>query len=92
MPTFQALDLETIRQLLEGQEDVLTPQIQKEQAYFRALPCPVCRNQATTSMIDGVNPFSPGATLPNRVLVCTRCSAEFDPYTGLIRKVISSST
>jgi len=91
MPTFQGLDPETIRKLLEGQEDVLTPQIRKEQAYFRALPCPVCRNQATTSLIDGARPFSPGAILPNRVLVCTRCETEFDPYTGLVRKVISES-
>ena len=91
MASFQGLDLDTIRALLEGQEDVLTPAFSKEQAFFRSVPCPACHSQAVEGRIDPNRPFQPGALLPTRYSACASCGTEFDPYTGFVRRVTASS-
>jgi C4-type Zn-finger protein len=70
----------------------LTPLSLKEQAFFRAVQCPVCRGTNHTQFVDPERPFAPGAPLPTTRLRCKQCQAEFDPYTNLVSRVTSGST
>lgn len=80
------LDPDEARKLMEGHEDVLTPMVKKEQAFFRHVPCPVCGKTGHSEAINTKNPFSPGSPLPNKILVCS-CGAEFAPNSGIITKI-----
>ncbi len=86
MPAYKEMDPEVVRKLLEGHTDVLTPEAQKEQSIFRNSPCPLCKSYASNSQINPQRPWTPGSVLPNKILVCLQCNAEWDPFTGLILK------
>lgn len=95
---FHEMDPDTVRALLEQKDergnplhpDVIAPEVQKEQAFFRTAICPKCRKGHLETFIDPRAPFSPGLPLARRQLRCLSCRTEFDPYTGLISKVTSS--
>ncbi len=90
-----SLTQDEIRALLEAKnpngtlvnQDVLTPEILKEDAFFRARSCPSCFGSATRSFVDPKRPFVPGNPLSNKLLQCLQCEAEFNPYTGLITRM-----
>jgi hypothetical protein len=92
---FQEMDPEDVRRLLEEKDekgnplhqDVLAPLVRKEEALFRNSTCPVCGTSGTSPFIDPSRPFLPGSALPNRLLRCTACSAEFDPFTRMITRI-----
>ena len=86
MTEFKSLDQDEIWRLLEGHVDVLTPLIQKEQSLFKSTPCPACRSSDVSPFVNPSRPFSPGSPLPNKLLRCTICRAEFDPYSGIITR------
>lgn len=93
---FRELDPAVVRQLLEQTDekgvplyqDVLTPLVAKEEALFRNSICPSCRGTSLEAFVDPSRPFVPGSLLPNRNLRCLSCNTEFDPYSGIIRRVI----
>lgn len=88
MSDFKTLDPDEILRLLEGHQDLLGPMVEKENAMFRHSPCPLCGSLQNDTFVNPNNPFSPGSPLPNRLMRCRNCSTEFDPYTGLMYKVI----
>jgi hypothetical protein len=95
---FKELDPDAIRSLLDERDaqgrlvhqDMLKPALEKEEAFFRNSPCPVCRDNATEAFVDPTRPFLSGSIIANRHLRCLKCHAEYDPYTGLILKATSS--
>jgi hypothetical protein len=78
------LTQDEIWKLLEGQEDVLTPLMKKEQAFFRNSSCPACGATSHTQTVNTRRPFSQGSPLPNIILRCLQCQTEFDPNSNLI--------
>lgn len=84
MSAFKELDPEVVRKALEGQQDLLAPEVKKEEALFRNSQCPCCGAFEHEAVLNVRRPFTPGVPLPNRVLRCSRCHSEFDPYTRLI--------
>jgi hypothetical protein len=92
MGAFKEMDPELIRKALEGQQDLLAPEVAKEGAFFRNSTCPSCGGAGLSPTINAKKPFTPGVPLPNKILTCLGCGTEFDPYTRLIlRAPISSS-
>ena len=91
MPAFKMLDPEVIRKAIEGQEDVISPLVKKEEAFFRNIPCRVCKSEATETILNTANPFTAGVPLPNKLIRCLQCRTEFDPYTGLIHRTTAES-
>jgi len=87
MGIFKELNPEEVWKAIEGYKDVITPEIKKEEAFFRNTPCPTCDQASTQSFINPKAPFSPGAILPNKLLRCLVCSTEFDPHSGIITKL-----
>ena len=86
MGEFKPLTEEEIWKLLEGHKDILTPLAKKEEAFLRASFCPLCKATAPVPFVDPLRPFVSGNPLPNKLLRCITCEAEFSPYTGLITK------
>lgn len=81
------LSQDDIWKLLEGQEDVLTPLVKKEEAFFRNKACPACDGASHLPFVNPRRPFTQGSPLPNKLLKCLHCETEFDPITGLITSV-----
>lgn len=86
MGAFKELDPDVVLKLLEGQQDLLTPELKKEEAFFRNTSCPTCGERGLEAVLNEKRPFSPGVPLPNKFLRC-RCGTEFEPYTRLILSV-----
>ena len=78
------LTQDEIWKLLEGQEDVLTPLVKKEQAFFRNSACPLCGAYSHCQTVNAHRPFTPGSPLPNIILRCLQCQTEFDPNSNLV--------
>jgi hypothetical protein len=86
MGAFKELDPDVVLKLLEGQQDLLTPELKKEEALFRNTSCPTCGARGLEAVINEKRPFNPGVPLPNRFLRCI-CGTDFDPYTRLVLSV-----
>lgn len=92
MPAFKEMRPEDVMKALEGHQDVLSGEVAKEQAFFRAVPCPRCRSRSLNYSVDSRKPFTSGSPLPNKIAICLECETEFDPYTGLILRTTTSPT
>lgn len=90
MAVFKEMDEQILRALLEGQEDVLTPLVNKQRESFSSVSCPNCRAGEVEPILDIVRPFSPGNPLPNSLMKCLSCWTEFNPSNGTITKVTPS--
>lgn len=95
---FKAMDQDLARSLIEGQPDVLTAEVKKEEELYANTTCPVCYQSGAEKRIappkivqteDGPvvvrSPFSPGRALPVGYAHCIHCNTDFDPRTGVIR-------
>jgi hypothetical protein len=89
MPSFKEMDPDLIQSLLEGRKDALQAEVNKEEAFFRACVCPRCGDFRHETRLNTKTPFTPGSPLARKVLKCSNCMTEFDPYTGLIHSVLS---
>jgi hypothetical protein len=84
MAGFKEMAAEEIWELIKGHQDVLTPAAQAEQEFFRQVSCPSCGGKSHDQMLHAARPFSEGAILPNKILVCQQCKTEFEPRSGII--------
>lgn len=89
---YKEMDPELIRKLLEGQENVIAPAVEKEQAFLQSVPCPSCGKYETQAKMNIKHPFSRGNLLTNKVLECLACKAEFEPHTRVISKAPTVSS
>lgn len=78
------MDPDLARKLLEGQVDVLTPLTQKENEVFSSVACPHCSSSEVQVFVNRAAPFSKGSPLPNKLMKCLGCEAEFNPRNGII--------
>ena len=98
------MDPDTIRQMLDGEEDILTPAAKAEDAHYRATRCPVCNEGGCIKVISEIrvelnelgeteiiqSPFSSLEPLPQGYARCIHCDTEFNPYTGMIYQTAAS--
>lgn len=91
MGIFKELDPEVVRKALEGEVDILTPMVKKEEAFFRNQVCPVCDSTSSEAFLNASNPFTAGSPLPNKRLRCLDCKTEFDPYSRLVTRTTVES-
>ena len=88
--------------MIEGEEDILTPEIKAEEALYRNTRCPMCgkgecekRLNPVRSIVDDdgntalITPFGSGM-LPEGYAHCINCGTDFNPYTGMIFKTEAS--
>lgn len=90
MPAFKEMNPDDVRRLLDGHQDVLSGEVAKEQAFFRAVPCPRCRSRSFRTSVDPRRPFTPGVPLPNKIATCLECETEFDPFSGFVYRTTAS--
>lgn len=90
MGPLKELSTEQIWAALEGQQDLLSGEVKKEEAVFRNTPCPECRGFQHSPFIFSTRPFSPLSALPKKHLRCLDCGCEFDPETRLVTKASAS--
>jgi len=69
--------------LLEGVEDIISPEVQARDKFFKNIPCPSCRQDNCLPTIDVDRPFTSSEMLPKQMLVCQDCGAKFEPYTRI---------
>lgn len=77
---FQEMDPDSIRQALQGQENILDAEVAKVDRYFESLACPYCRGAvfpvaATPVVFEGF--------LPKFLAECSDCGCQFEPYTAI---------
>ena len=103
MPALKFMDPELIRQLLQGEEDILSPEIKAEEALYRNTRCPLCgqggceKRVRAPKIILGdsgepvvaTSPFGIGP-LPEGYAHCIHCNTDFNPQTGMIFKTDAS--
>ena len=97
------MDQQLIRQLLQNEEDIITPEIKAEEALYRNTRCPLCgqggcekRLRAPKIVLNEnkepvvvSSPFGMGM-LPEGYAHCIHCGTDFNPHTGLVFKTDAS--
>lgn len=86
MKPFKEMDPDVVRKLVEGQENVVKPAVEKEQQFFKTSSCPNCSAYEVESRVNTKRPFIQGSILANKILVCLCCGTEFEPYTKVISR------
>lgn len=85
---FVEMDPELVFALIEGYEDVLTPAVNKLDAFYRQFVCPTCGGSCRKELqvnANGGHAFSdPDTPVARCVLRCQVCSTLFDPHTGIL--------
>ena len=71
-----------VLKLLEGQIDVLTPEIKKHEEYFSKLQCPYCGG-GCHPFVSPEKLFESHSILPKYLAECNECECQFEPYTGI---------
>jgi len=93
----KTMDPAVIRKMLEGHEDILTPEAKAEEAFYRNTQCPMCgardcqkKIYPTKAIVDDEgnvevieSPFN-GGILPDGYAHCIHCDTDFNPHTGMI--------
>lgn len=77
------MDEETRKALLEGAEDIIAPEMEARDKFFRNLRCPSCGADDGLPTIDADRPFSSSEMLPKQLIVCQHCDARYEPYTKI---------
>lgn len=102
---FQTMDPNLIRELINGQPDIISEEAKQEEELFKKLACPMCyeaggcekRLRPPKVVVDengeptvAVSPFTTGRALPQGFAHCIHCGTEFDPHSGVIFKTEAS--
>jgi hypothetical protein len=94
---FKTMDQAVIRKLLEEQEDILTPAIKSDRAFFNNTRCPMCGEgecqkksyEPKIEIGDNGEPIVRQSSFGSGPLAdgyahCIDCGTDFNPYTGMI--------
>lgn len=89
MPVYQEMDQDLLREILEQykDQDILTGEKKKEDAYLRQFPCPRCGGSTQPHFPGVQRVFSPKEPLPQMDLKCLSCDAVFNPRNGVISRL-----
>lgn len=74
------------RLLLDGEEDILTPLVEKERFTRSLMSCQRCGG-AYEKILDSNRSFSPDRPLPRFFYRCEGCKQVYDPETGIVVEV-----
>jgi hypothetical protein len=103
---FKAMSPIVVRNLIEGQADVLSEELQRETAYFRSINCPICyksggceKRLRVPKIVTGPDgypevtnsPFDSDRNLPQGIAHCIHCGTDFDPGSSVIIHTEASS-
>ena len=103
MPAFKTMDPDVVRELLDGHEDILSPEAEKEANLYKQTQCPMCGQQDCEKRLhppkiemgeDGTpnviqSPFG-NSILPEGYAHCIHCDTDFNPHTGMVFKTAAS--
>lgn len=78
---FKEMKIEDVLKALEGQEDVLSKEVEAHNRYIEKLTCFQCGSPDIEQFVDPEHLFKEGSVLPNYLVRCTSCGCEFEPYT-----------
>lgn len=80
---FKEMDPDKIRELLEGQENIISPEVEKHEEYFSQLECLYCGGSCRPTLLPGQKIFEDNSLLPNYSAECNDCGCQFSPYTKI---------
>ncbi len=79
---FKEMNPKEVLQLLEGQTNVLAPEVEKHEAYFQKLQCVYCGGSCHP-FVSPEKLFENGSILPKYLAECSDCGSQFEPYTKI---------
>lgn len=86
MKSLRFISSKVIKNLIEGQVDIITKKAEQDEAFYMRQTCPRCKG--TCRKIGNPHSlFVEGELLPQFHSQCLACGCEFDPKTGLIYKL-----
>lgn len=80
----QYLDADEAWAAVEGYEDVLTPAVTAQEAFYRQFSCPRCKCDDMNKVFNPKTTFSCGTLIPKALLKCGWCALTLDPETGIV--------
>jgi len=84
MPLFKEMDQELAMKLIEGYEDVLTPELRRLDSLYRTFNCPRCKC-ALQKEFDARHAYADPAVMNARALLrCSNCKYLVDPHSNLV--------
>lgn len=81
--SFKLLEIEKMKQILEKEEDILTPAFLKQADFYKNTECPNCGSK---DLKQDLNKRSLNEILPRYYFECAVCGCKFDPHSSLIHK------
>lgn len=79
---FKPMDQDVVRKLLEGHTNILKPEVEAHENYFRSLECVYCKGDCHP-FIDSSKLFNNESMLPRYLAECNLCGHQFEPYTKI---------
>ena len=73
-----------VLKLLEGHENILARDVERDRQHLAAIRCPKCRSDSLVQEIDKQRPFTKDRTLPNWNARCLECRCLFSAGTWVI--------
>lgn len=80
---FKEMSGKKIRELLDGQKDILTPLVEADMEIYRDSSCPRCGGTVQPE-IDMNRVLAGNRIVPRQNCRCVDCSCLFEPFTGMI--------
>jgi hypothetical protein len=85
------MDAIIIRELLEGEEDLISAATEADTAFLRRLRCPKCLCWDIGKEVDQDRPFQEHSILAHWNARCLACGCLFSPHTSIIIQERASS-
>lgn len=79
---FKEMDQNEVLKLLEGHVNILKPEVELHDRYFKSLSCPYCKGDCH-AFISPEKLFAEGSILPRYLSECNLCGHQFEPYTKI---------
>ncbi len=79
---FKPMKKDDVLRALQGQENIIAPQVEAHEKFFKNLSCPHC-GSGVMAIVNTRKLFSTDGVLPNFLAKCKTCGVEFEPYTGI---------
>lgn len=89
---FKPMDPELARKAIEGYQNELAPQSKALDAFYRQFRCLRCKSTCQKENVPGHVFSDPDVLVPRSCLRCTACQCLFDPHSGLIVDLSTTST
>ena len=77
------MDEDLRKSLIEGVEDIVTPEAKKRADFLKSVTCPTCGCDFCLATIDPDRPFTQAEMMPRQLMICQDCGAVFEPYTKI---------